>query len=503
MSRKVSVSRRDFLKTSGVAGAGILAAANYSRALGKSPNERLGVACIGIGGKGTSDSNNAAKFGNIVAICDIDKKRLFTKKQESGFTNVATYTDYREMLEKHRDAIDIVVISTPDHGHLRQTLLAMEMGKHVYTQKPLTRSLAECRMLGEMAKKTGVCTQMGNQGASMDSSRRVIGELRKWVLGKVTEIFAWSDRPVWPQGLRNGMSPINTLARFAESVASRDDAEALIANKRKEIAEGLENADWEKWLEKAPAREFYPKVYHPFNWRGWWDFGGGAMADMGCHLSFVPYFGCNLGQATSAQAKTTGHNRDIFPSSSIVRLDFPANESHDGITYWWYDRKGNKPPIDIDAYKMRNEKGKLITELSEVGVFIRGEKGAALSSDDYCATFAYSEGITPPTDIEMANPDMLGVGIKECDAKHMEELFMAVREGKPEICTSRFERAVALTEQILLGNLAVAAAPNGSENGTLGEWGERIEWDPATQTITNLASLQTPELAELVKPAYL
>ncbi|MGL4942464.1 MAG: Gfo/Idh/MocA family oxidoreductase [Thermoguttaceae bacterium] len=497
-------TRRTFLKTTTVASAGYLAAAGSQRVWSQSPNEKLGVACIGIGGKGGGDSNNAAQYGRIVAICDTDRARLADKKKGEKFKNAETYTDYRKMLEENEKNIDIVTVSTPDHMHAAPTLMAMRMKKNVYTQKPLTRSIYECSLMGKVAEEMGVCTQMGNQGASLDSSRHAIGELKAGAIGKAKEVFVWTNRPVWPQGVRgDGSSPVRSIKMYEEEVKKEapDEVAKLVEQKQKEIEKALEGLDWKSWLGTAPERVFYPSVYHDFKWRGWWDFGGGALADMGCHMTWVPYFGCNLGYATATQAKTSGHNFDIFPDSSIVKMEFPKNESHDGVTYWWYDKLGNKPDIDLAKYKFRKGND-IITKLSDTGVLIVGTDGAFLSPDDYCGERYYSEGVKVPENVEIVNPDITGIGGGNNDQTHMHELFLAVEKNNKMICTSTFSKAVPLTEQILLGNLAVYAASKGGTDGKIGEWGERIEWDPKTLAITNAASLKTKGIAKMVKPEY-
>ena len=175
-------------------------AAGTRTALSTSPNEKLNVACIGIGGKGGSDSENAAKFGNVVAICDIDRDRLDAKAKVSEFKSAEKFTDFRELFAKYGKNLDIVTISTPDHMHGPVTLAAMRLGASCYTQKPLTRTIYEARLLAKVAKETGVCTQMGNQGTALDSSREAIAQLKSGVLGTLKEVYAWSNRPVWTQG---------------------------------------------------------------------------------------------------------------------------------------------------------------------------------------------------------------------------------------------------------------------------------------------------------------
>ncbi|MFW6171701.1 MAG: Gfo/Idh/MocA family oxidoreductase, partial [Planctomycetota bacterium] len=271
-------TRRTFLKTTAAVGAGYFVAAGVRPALSNSPNEKPNIISVGVGGKGGGDSSNAARFGNIIAICDVDRGRLASKGKAEGFQEAEQFVDYREMLAKHGENAQIATISTPDHMHAPATLEAMRMGISCYTQKPLTRTIYEARLLAEVAEETGVCTQMGNQGTALDSSREAIEQLRAGVLGTLKEVHVWSNRPVWPQGPDRRM----TMEEFVKQ-AKEDNpavAEQVIEAKKKEIERHLENLDWEGWLGVAPHREYWPGLYHPFKWRGWWDFGSGALGDI-------------------------------------------------------------------------------------------------------------------------------------------------------------------------------------------------------------------------------
>lgn len=481
-------TRRTFLQTTAAAGVGFWVAGGTQRAMSQSANERPNVASIGVGGKGGSDSSNAAKFGNVVAICDVDRGRLDGKGKADGFKNAKKYTDYRELFDKHGKNIDVATISTPDHMHAPVTLAAMRLGISCYTQKPLTRTIYEARLLAKVAKETGVCTQMGNQGTALDSSREAIAQLRSGVLGTLKEVYVWSNRPVWAQGPDRRM----TMEKFAAKARQEDpdNAEKLIEGKKKEIARHLENVDWKNWLGVAPEREFWPGLYHSFQWRGWWDFGSGALGDMACHQMTVPFASCGLRDPVSVVAKTTGHDYDSFPASSIIEFQFPETSERPAIPFWWYDRRGNKPPQEVFS-----KWG--IERVSASGVLVVGEKGAFYSSDDYCGRY------------ELKGVDKVSVEYEKAvnkgnnDVNNMYELFRALAENDPKICKSNFvDRAGPLTETILLGNLAVWAAAKGGEGGAMGDWGEKVEWDPENLKVTNLASLKTPGVADLIKPKY-
>ena len=497
-----ATTRRGFLQTASLAGAGYFVAAGGRPAWSQSAIEQLNVACIGVGGKGGSDSDNAALFGNVVAICDVDRNTLESKGKSEKFKDAEHFTDYRELLAKHGKNIDIAVISTPDHMHAPITLDAMRMGISCYTQKPLTRTIYEARLLAKVAAETGVCTQMGNQGTALPSSREAIAQLKTGVLGPLKEVYAWSNRPVWAQGPNRRMNirkyqteamrqvdeeedPTTTAEEVVEIVAD------LVKKKQQEIARVLERLDWKLWLGVAPPREYWPGLYHAFQHRGWWDFGTGALGDMACHMLTVPFAACGLRDPVSVVARTTGHDFDSFPASSIIRFEFPETADRPAIPFWWYDRKGNKPPAELfDKWG--------IADVSSSGVLIVGEKGAFYSSDDYCAKYQLL-GVEP-VKADFEAPEDQGKGN---DANNMFELFRAKQAGNPKICHSNFvDRGGPLTETILLGNLAVWAAAKGGPNGEMGDWGEKVEWDAKNLQVTNLADIKTPRVADLIKPTY-
>ena len=493
-------SRRQFLRATSLGGAGYFAAAGNRRAWSQAAIERPTVACIGVGGKGSSDSDNAALFGDVIAICDVDRNTLEKKGGGERFRAAERFTDYRDLLAKHGDKIDIATISTPDHMHAPATLDAMRRGISCYTQKPLTRTIHEARLLAKVAAESaakGVCTQMGNQGTALASSREAIAQIRSGVLGPIREVYAWSNRPVWAQGpgRRMDMARYETEARKEADDATEEEAREivadLVAKKKAEIAKALERLDWKSWLGVAPAREFWPGLYHSFQHRGWWDFGTGALGDMACHMLTVPFASCGLRDPVSVVARTTGHDFDSFPASSIIKFEFPATAERPAIPFWWYDRKGNKPPAEVFA-----KWG--IDKVSDSGVLVVGEKGAFYSSDDYCGKYDLKGVAKVKADFEPAADTGKG-----SDADNMFELFRAKQAGDPKIAKSNFvDRAGPLTETILLGNLAVWAAAQGGEKGAMGDWGEKVEWNAKDLVVTNLASLKTPHVADLIKPKY-
>jgi predicted dehydrogenase len=283
----------------------------------------------------------------VIAMCDVDRNTLEGKSKAPEFKNAEKFTDYRELFAKYGKKIDIINVSTPDHMHAVITLEAMRLGISCYTQKPLTRTIYEARLLANVAKETGVCTQMGNQGTALDSSREAIAQLKSGVLGTLKEVYAWSNRPVWAQGPGRRMD----MASFAAQAYKDDPKEApkLVQSKHNEILRAMERVDWKSWIGVAQDRDYWPGLYHSFQFRGWWDFGTGALGDMACHQLTVPFAACGLRDPISVQAKTTGHDFDSFPASSVIKFEFPETAERPAIPFWWYDRKGNKPPAEVFA----------------------------------------------------------------------------------------------------------------------------------------------------------
>ncbi|MCL2006057.1 MAG: Gfo/Idh/MocA family oxidoreductase [Planctomycetaceae bacterium] len=514
-------TRRSFLKTAAVVGSAVGSAALLAsetnaqqrqggrRAQGQGTpttpaGPRLNVACIGIGGKGDSDANNAARFGNIVAICDVDRGRLEGKARQEAFQTAKQYTDFRELLTENENNIDMVVISGPDHMHGAAALMAMRMGKHCFIQKPLTRTIYEARIITDVAKETGVCTQMGNQGTAIDNSRNAIDLMKAGIIGTITEVIAWSNRPVWPQRPNRR----ETMASFAErgyrESPNRQLADRSIWRQFEDVNRDLQNLDWRNWISVAPYRDYFPGLYHAFNWRGWWDFGSGALGDMACHMLTVPYAAADLKDPTWVRARSSGHDFDSYPAASVIEFEFPATADRGKIPFWWYDRRGNTPPAEIFA------KYGITGELSPSGVLIIGEKGAMFSTDDYCENrrFLQEGGQQINEDAGQWGEVKANTLYAEKpeggnDVWNMYELYRAIWANDPSIAQSNVvDRAGPLTETILLGNLAVWAAAEGGDDGALGEWGEKIEWDAKNLVVTNLADLKTPGVADLVKPVF-
>ncbi|MDO5308339.1 MAG: Gfo/Idh/MocA family oxidoreductase [Planctomycetia bacterium] len=480
----MQTSRRDFIKASAVAGAGFLVACGNTRKQARaSALEGVAVAGIGVGGKGGGDITHAGYYGKVVALCDVDRRTLEGKKNE--FKDAQTFVDYRELFDTLGDKIDACTISTPDHMHAIITAAAIKRGKHVYTQKPLTRTIYEARWLGELAKKHGVCSQMGNQGSVDDGLRKNAAQYRAGVIGEISEVHVWTNRPIWPQAPNRTM----TMERFTEQTKKdEDDPEVvneLLEEKRQQIAEALKNLDWDAWLGVAPKREFWPGDYHDFRWRGWWDFGTGALGDMACHNVNMIFKAVDLRNPTSVVATSSGHDFDSFPASSTATFEFPANDWRGPIKFVWYDSSQTPAAELTSKYGFKN--------VGDNGTFVIGSKGAGLNGEFHAEDGKPLARIPEDkTEFVIAPIDDQGRGD---DARHKYEWFTAIWEGKPEICWSNFpNHAGPLTETILLGNLSIWTAANGQ--------GEKVLWDAEKLRILNLDELKTPGVADLVKPVY-
>jgi len=438
-NRPQNAGRRQFLQGAALAGAGYWVAGGVSLAQESGANDRIRFACIGIGGKGSSDSGDAARHGDVVAICDTDKTRL--KGAENRFPKAKSYTDYRELFKSMGNEFDAVTVSTPDHNHAAATMLALKSGKHAFTQKPLTHSIYEARMLGKTARDNKLATQMGNQGTANSNLRKSAAIIQSGVLGDVTEVHVWTNRPVWPQG--------------GDRPAPKDPPDSLA---------------WNVWLGPAPERPYAPG-YHPFAWRGWWDFGTGALGDMACHTFNMPFMALNLRDPVSVTAETSGHNKDSYPKWSVITFEFPATDKRKAVKVMWYD--GGKRP-DPELF---DGKG-----VSKTGSLIIGTKGKLHSQGDYGGGYRMI-GVEEPK-VEFEN-----------SPGHFTEFANAIKGG-PEPVSNFPDYAGPLTETILLGNLAVYAAPDGNP--------QKVEWDAENLKVTNdnFEGVTVDELQQIVKHDY-
>ena len=474
-------TRRDFMKIAALTGAGYWAMAGNASQAQPLANDKIALAGFGVGGQGGSDVDQGSRHCDVVVICDIDKRSLDASQRR--YPKAKAFFDYREAFDEMEKSFDVATVSTSDHMHACIALRAMRAKKHCYVQKPLTRTIYESRLMGQVAKEMGVCTQMGNQGSGSNGLRAGAAQIKAGILGAIQTVHVWTNRPIWVQGPNRRES----LEKYSAEVKKNQPNEAneLIALKKEELDRELEHFDWDLWLGCAPERPFWPGLYHSRQWRGWWDFGTGALGDMACHTVNQPYAACDLKFPTSVVAKSSGHDHDSFPARSEIKFEFPATDSRPAIEFFWYDG-GWKPPQSIfSKFKVDNP------DVS--GSIIIGEKGAMYmpGNDGGAWTLTANDGsLIDPI------PDDKLVYARNRDG-HYGEFYRAVRENKPEECYSNFgDYAGPLTETILLGNLAVWTASEPDE------WGEKVEWDAKNLVVTNLSSLKTAGVADLVKPVY-
>lgn len=448
-----TLTRRQFLsRTSAAVGTVTLAFPFVGRVLGA--NERINIACIGVGGKGDSDSSDAARCGgNIVAICDVDRNTLAKKAKQ--FPHAKQYTDYRKLLDEMGGSIDAVTVSTPDHNHGVATIRALKMGKHAFVQKPLVQTVAEARMVRQLANEKKLATQMGNQGSAEPGLRRAVEVIQAGVIGKPLELHVWSNRPIWPQGFDRppGEDPVpDTL-------------------------------DWDAWIGPAAMRPYKKGLYHTFAWRGWFDFGTGALGDMACHTVNMPFRALKLGYPTVVEYELgSRYYPETFPKTTRIRFEFPEREGLPPLKFWWYDGNPNDPlqPLRPPADKVREI---LATQgnLPGSGALIIGEKGKLFSPDDYGAQFYIA--LKGEEEFKSGNQHEACKNVPQSIPRspgHMEEWFRMMRDGTPAY--SNFDIAAYLTEIILLGCVALR----------VGE-GRRMEWDGP-----NMRSPNVPEAARFV-----
>ncbi len=443
-------NRRTFIKSTAAVGAGFWVAGGVSAKASLSANEEIRFACIGIGGKGSSDSADAASNGKVVAICDIDDTRF--DGADKKFPGAVRYNDFRKMLEENAASIDAVTVSTPDHTHAVAALMAMRMGKHCFCQKPLTHSIEEARLLANVAREKKLVTQMGNQGTAESTLRMSAALIKKGIVGTVKEVHIWTNRPVWPQS-------------FGLKVACQAPPG---------------NIHWPEWLGPAKACEFSPEI-HPFKWRGFWDFGTGALGDMACHTVNMSFMALALGNPTSVESVNDKHDGVMYPKSSKIKFEFPEKDGRPALTMYWYDG-GQLPPLELtkDLPKDVNDKGASFMYSS--AALVVGDKGKFFSPGDYGGD-ARNTGLV--VNGEFTNQRKLKDDVEfEKSPGHFVEFAKGIRgEGTP---MSNFPNySGPLTETILLGNLAVWS-------------GKKVEWDAEKMIAKNA----TPEIEKMIRHDY-
>jgi predicted dehydrogenase len=310
-------TRRQFIKRTTAGGLGLWVAAGHMPSLADSPNGKLNIAIVGVGGMGRSHvDDDEVKKENVVALCDIDDNELGSAAKVHP--KAAKYNDFREMFDKEK-SIDAVICATPDHCHAVVTAMALRLGKHAYTQKPLTHTVYEAHVISKLAAENPkLATQMGNQGHSNGGARRVVELVRAGVVGPIREVHAWTDRPIWPQG----------IGRPAQSQTPP------------------KHVHWDLWLGPMPYRPYHEKTYHRFNWRGFWDFGTGALGDMACHVADTAFWALDLRAPTSIEAVSEGATSETGPKWEIITYQFPERNGRPPVKFTWYD--GHKfPPQEL------------------------------------------------------------------------------------------------------------------------------------------------------------
>jgi predicted dehydrogenase len=450
-SRNSQSTRRGFLKQSATIGAGFWVAGGLASNARAQANSRLQIAKIGIKGKGDTDMTYARRFGEIYAICDIDRRFLEPASKVLKLEQDRVFTDYRELLDKLGDTIDVVVISTPDHTHAVMAGKAMRMKKHVYVQKPLTHSIWEARELGNIARETGVVTQMGNQFTALPAMRQAAARVKNGQVGTVKEVWCWTDRPIWDQG----------IPRPASKPAPKE-------------------VDWDSWIGPAPMRD-YADGYHQFSWRGWWDFGTGSLGDMACHTMNLPFMALDMRDPVSAEAVTSPNNKDSYPDRSRITYQIPERNGRPAFTLHWAD-KSQHPPEELYAEFLAGKKDDRGNpkKLSASGCLIVGDKCTMYAAGDYAQDGIELSGGTPWIEADYVHPPRES---GDTETSHVAEFYDAIMDMSRKTMSNIPDYAGPLVEMLLVGNLAA--------------WkGGKVTWDAKTLTADD------PSLASIVKPTY-
>ncbi len=430
-----TLSRRDFMSGAAVAAFTIVPRHVLGGAGNQAPSEKLNIAGIGVGGQGGGDIGNVSSE-NIVALCDVDQERA--GGTFNRFENAMKYKDYREMLDKEEKNIDAVVVATPDHNHAPAVIRAMKLGKHVYVEKPMAHTIFEAREMTRVAREMKVVTQMGQQGHAGEGLRLTYEFIHDGAIGTVSEAHVWSDRPIWPQGI----------------------------DRPKETQPVPDTLDWDLWLGPAPWRP-YNKAYVPFSWRGWWDFGCGAMGDMAVHNADPAFFCLDLDAPIAVEAETSPVNDETFPKWQIITYYFPARGKRPPVKMIWYDG-GKKPPRPPEL-----EEGR---DMGSNGIMFVGDKGKIL-----CGGWSGPPRIIPEAKMKEYKrpPKTLKRSIG-----HHKEWIQACKDNNPKGALAGFEYSGPFTESLLVGNLAVRL-------------GRKIEWDTRKMKATN-----APEADKYINKSY-
>jgi len=424
-----SFDRRRFLQTATLASAVAAFPAILRSQQGRSPNSRLNVACVGVGGRGRA-AVEGTKGENHVAFVDVDDARA--ARTFSEFPDVPRFRDFRVMLDKLGGTIDAVTVSTPDHMHFPIAMAALERGKHVFVEKPLTHTIWEARRLQQVAAEKKVATQMGIQGHAAEGMRILKEWYQAGVLGEIREIHSWTDRPIWPQGVK-GFDHSQRMPVVPATL------------------------DWDLWLGVAESRAFDPG-YLPFNWRGYWDFGTGALGDMGCHMMDGAFWAFDLSAPTWVEAVSANATTISAPTASVVTYQFPGRGQRPALKWIWYD--GNLAPVLPPEFEENRP-------LPENSTLIIGTKASVIAHANY-----FTVRIVPETKMQALASSLPPKTIPRVPGgDHFAEWLGACKGGAP--AGADFDHSSRLTEMVLLGNVALRAR-------------RRIEWDSAAMKITNL-----------------
>ncbi len=445
------MNRKHFIQTAFSLGTGITLIPRHVLG-GKgyiAPSDKVAVAGIGVGGMGYTNMTYLGENASVTALCDVDFN--YASHCFKAFPKAKIFLDYREMLEKFKNSFDAVVIATPDNTHAVMALECMQLGKHVYVQKPLTHDIYEARVLRQAAEKYKVVTQMGNQGHSSTSNIELSEWVEAGIIGTVDKIECWTDRPIWPQGLLYPNSP------------------AL-------LPASLSKKGWDLWLGPASFHPFHPSIYH-FKWRGWWPFGTGALGDMACHIIDPAFRALKLGYPSSVEAfSSTFYDRDFHaadtpdscPAASKIVFDFPKRGDLPQVKLIWTDGG-----IKFDRPEELKEDDPLGWDGG--GVLIHGSKGKAMTG-----CYGHHTTLLPfdkmnnfvkptPTYRRIEGEDHSG---------HERNWIEAILKNNPLLASSPFSYAGLLTETILLGNIALRAAK--FDGGA-----KKLYWDGAEMKIAN------------------
>ena len=420
-------------------------------------NDRLRLAGVGVGGKGRSDIEQAAGHGEVVALVDCDESKGHLGWAKEKWGTAEAFTDYRKLFDASVfKNVDALTISTPDHHHALVAATAIRAKKHTYVQKPLTRTVFEAHLLRKLAKENGVCTQMGNQGTAAHGLRRAVELVQAGELGKVTEVHVWTNRPIWPQ------------------------APQVTDQKPPKKADCPAHVNWEAFIGPAPMREYAEKI-HPFAWRGYWDFGTGAIGDMACHTANMAFMALKLGHPSAMKAEAEGVNPLSCPSSAHVTMTFPARGELPPVTLHWYEgKKDGKKVLPSEELVAKALKISGKQKLVDSGSILVGEKGIAYSPDDYGADVYFETGGKANNGTKPEKLPANGGG----DGGQKAEWVKAIKANQPSLALSNFDYASLLTAAFLLGNVAIRT-------------GKAFEFDGET-----LEAKGCPEAAQYIKGEY-